>query len=229
MRLFVSGNLNYSSWSIRALLMARHVGLEAREEIVPLDFPDTSARLAAISPTRKVPLLVWDDETVWDSLAIIEWLAERFPEKGVWPEDAKARGHARAISAEMHSGFPVLRAECSMDIRSKHPTPDLTDRLKADIQRVDDIWTETRDKFGGSGPFLYGDWCAADAVYAPVVTRFITYDLPRSAGAQAYMDAVMAHPLMVQLAKEADVEPWCIEYGPHGTGRRAWVRSSESS
>lgn len=220
MRLFVSGNINYSSWSIRALLVARQVGLEADEEIVPLDFPDTTARLAAISPTRKVPLLIWDDETVWDSLAIIEWLAERFP--GVWPENAKARARARAISAEMHSGFPVLRKLCPMDIRSRHAAPDPTDELKADIARVDAIWSETRAAFGAGGPFLFGDWCAADAVYAPVVTRFRTYDLPRSEAAGAYMAAVLAHPLMQQLEAEAEAEPWGITYGPEG--RKAWMR-----
>ncbi|MEQ9315620.1 MAG: glutathione S-transferase [Henriciella sp.] len=214
MRKFVSGNLNYSSWSIRALLMARHVWLGAEEEIVPLDFPDTTERLASISPTRKVPLLIWDDETVWDSLAIIEWLAERYP--GVWPQDAKARARARAISAEMHSGFPTLRRDCPMDIRSRHPMPELTDALKADVARVDQIWTETRADFGGGGPFLFGDWCAADAVYAPVVTRFITYDLPRSDAAQTYMDAVMAHPLMVKLSAEAAKEPWWVKYTADG-------------
>ena len=214
MRKFVSGNLNYSSWSIRALLMARHVGLEAVEEIVPLDFPDTTTRLAEISPTRKVPLLIWDDETVWDSLAIIEWLAERHA--SVWPKDQKARARARAISAEMHSGFPDLRRACPMDIRARHETPPLTDGLKTDIARVDTIWRETRDAFGKGGPFLFGDWCAADAIYAPVVTRFITYDLPRSDAAQVYMDAVMAHPLMVRLAAEAEKEPWWIKYGPDG-------------
>ncbi|MGB3624231.1 MAG: glutathione S-transferase [Henriciella sp.] len=214
MRKFVSGNLNYSSWSIRALLMARHVGLDAEEEIVPLDFPDTTGKLAAISPTRKVPLLIWDDETVWDSLAIIEWLAERY--EGVWPDDAKARARARAISAEMHSGFPALRRACPMDIRSRHPAPDLTDDLKSDIARIDRIWADTRAEFGEGGPFLFGDWCAADAVYAPVVTRFISYDLPRSGVAETYMDAVMAHPLVTALAAQAETEPWWIRYTADG-------------
>ncbi|MEM5515853.1 glutathione S-transferase [Henriciella sp. AS95] len=225
MRKLVSGNLNYSSWSIRALLMARHVGLEVEEEIVPLDFPDTTTRLAEISPTRKVPLLLWDDEIVWDSLAIIEWLAERY--KGVWPEDAVARARARAISAEMHSGFPTLRKACPMDIRSRHGTPELTAALQADMQRVDTIWSETRQQFGLRGDFLFGDWSAADAVYAPVVTRFITYNLPRSEAAQAYMDAVMAHPLMVRLAEEAAAEPWWIKYDE--TGRSAGTIPSGNS
>lgn len=227
MRKFVSGNLNYSSWSIRALLMTRHVGLEAEEEVVPLDFPDTTQRLAAISPTRKVPLVLWDDETVWDSLAIIEWLAEQFPDAHVWPADGQARARARAISAEMHSGFPALRAQCPMDIRSRHARPEISGALKTDIARVDTVWTETRAEFGGDGPFLFGDWCAADAVYAPVVSRFITYDLPCSRQAEAYMDAVMAHPLMVRLAGEAAAEPWWIAYGPDG--RSAGFTSSENS
>ena len=225
MRRFVSGNLNYSSWSIRALLMARHVGLEVEEEIVPLDFPDTTERLARISPTRKVPLLIWDDEAVWDSLAIIEWLAERYP--GVWPADARARARASSISAEMHSGFPTLRRACPMDIRARHDTPEMTADLKADIARVDELWSDARAEFGEGGPFLFGEWSAADAVYAPVVTRFITYDLPRSEVAQAYMDAVMAHPLMVRLAKEAEAEPWWIKYTPDG--RSSGFIPSESS
>lgn len=225
MRKFVSGNLNYSSWSIRALLMARHVGLQVEEEIVPLDFPATTARLADISPSRKVPLLIWDDETVWDSLAIIEWLAERYP--SVWPENPAARARARAISAEMHSGFPTLRRDCPMDIRSRHATPELTAALQADVQRVDTIWSETRERFGVRGDFLFGDWSAADAVYAPVVTRFITYNLPRSEIAQAYMDAVIAHPLMVKLAEEAAAEPWWIKY--EAGVRSAGFTSSENS
>lgn len=216
MRTFLSGNLNYSSWSIRALLVARHAGLEADEEIIPLDMPDTVERISAFSPTRKVPLLVWDDETIWDSLAIIEWLDERFPGK-VWPEDAKARARARAISAEMHSGFPVLRKMCPMDIRARHATPELTDALKADIARVDRIWTETRDAFGGGGDYLFGEWSAADAVYAPVVTRFRTYDLPHGDTARMYMDAVFRHPLMIELEKQAAAEPWTIVYGPDGS------------
>ena len=225
MRKFVSGNLNYSSWSIRALLMARHVGLDAEEEIVPLDFPETADKLAAISPTKKVPLLIWDDETVWDSLAIIEWLAERYA--GVWPEHSPARARARAISAEMHSGFPALRRDCPMDIRASHPTPEMTEALGGDIRRVDAIWTETREQFGDGGPFLFGEWCAADAVYAPVVTRFVTYNLPRSNAAQAYMDAVMSHPLMVKLAEEAEAEPWWIKYT--ADGRSSGFIPSENS
>lgn len=226
MRKFVSGNLNYSSWSIRALLMARHVGLEADEEVIPLDMPDTVERLSALSPTRKVPLLIWDDETVWDSLAIIEWLAERFPDD-VWPTDDKARSRARAISAEMHSGFPTLRRLCPMDIRARHATPELSDALKTDIARVDQIWTETRERFGDDGDFLFGDWSAADAVYAPVVTRFRTYSLPRSKTADAYMDAVLAHPLMQALEEEAAAEPWTIVYTADGS--RGSLSSSGNS
>lgn len=225
MRKFVSGNLNYSSWSIRALLMVRHLGIKVEEEIVPLDFPDTTARLAEISPTRKVPLLIWDDETVWDSLAIIEWLADRYPEAGVWPAEPKARAKARAICAEMHSGFPTLRRECPMDIRSRHGRPEMTEALANDILRVDAIWSSALETSGG--PYLFGGWSAADAVYAPVVTRFLTYDLPRSTTSQAYMVAVMSHPLMVKLAAEAAAEPWWIKYDENG--RSAGFTSSEDS
>lgn len=205
--------------------MVRYLRLDIDEEIVPLDFPETAARLAEISPTRKVPLLIWDDETVWDSLAIIEWLAEKFPDAGVWPHDRKARGRARAISAEMHSGFPDLRRACPMDIRARHGRPEMTEALANDISRVDDIWCEALNASGG--PYLFGDWSAADAVYAPVVSRFQTYDLPRTRTAQAYMVAVMSHPLMVELAAQAAAEPWWIKYD--ASGRSAGFMSSAGS
>lgn len=216
MRQFLLGNINYSSWSIRPLLVARHVGLDVEEVVVPLDFPETSERLKAASPTAKVPLLVWDDVTVWDSLAIIEFIAEKYPAGTVWPEHTNARAEARAVSAEMHSGFPALRKACPMDIRSRCETPEMTEALQADIARVDRIWTGLRKRYVGQGDFLFGEWSAADAMYAPVVTRFRTYGLPMSDIAQAYSDAVFADPKMQQLEKEAAAEPWWIKYDVDG-------------
>ena len=174
MRQLVLGNLNYSSWSIRPLLVARRVGLPVEEVIVPLDFPDTSARLKEISPTAKVPLLIWDDVTVWESLAITEWIADWAPAGEVWPEDAGKRAIARAVTSEMHAGFPALRKACPMDIRGRTATPEMTEALAAGIARIQVMWDEMRAQFGAGGDFLFGKWSAADAFYAPVVTRFRT-------------------------------------------------------
>ncbi|MCA8900950.1 MAG: glutathione S-transferase family protein [Hyphomonas sp.] len=216
MRQLVLGNLNYSSWSIRPLLVARKVGLPVEEVIVPLDFPETSARLKEISPTARVPLLIWDDLTVWDSLAITEWIAEWAPPGEVWPLDPKARAVARAVCAEMHSGFPELRRECPMDIRSRHDTPEMTAALDADIIRVEALWKSVRAEFGASGPFLFGKWSAADAFFTPVVTRFQTYGLARTRDASDYCAHILEDALFRKLEAQAKAEPWWIKYTPDG-------------
>jgi glutathione S-transferase len=217
MRQFISGNLNYSSWSIRPLLVARKVGLPVEEVIVPLDFPETDAQLKSLSPTAKVPL------KIWDSLAITEWIAEWAPPGTVWPENPAARAMARAVSAEMHAGFTTLRAACSMDIRSRHPAPVITAALQADIDRVQALWTDMRARHGADGPFLFGAWSAADAFFTPVVTRFRTYDLPLAGAAADYARAVLEDPLFRTLEKQAEVEPWWISYGPDGR-TSGWVK-----
>lgn len=216
MRQFISGNLNYSSWSIRPLLVARKAGLPVEEVIVPLDFADTTEKLKALSPTAKVPLLIFDDVTVWESLAITEWIAEWAPPGTVWPQAPNARAVARAVASEMHAGFQTLRATCPMDIRARHITPDMTPALAADIARVTALWRETRKAFGRSGPFLFGSWSAADAFFTPVVTRFRTYDLPADEAAKAYMDAVLGDPQFKQLETQATDEPWWIKYTADG-------------
>ncbi len=216
MRQLILGNLNYSSWSIRPLLVARHVGLPVKEIIVPLDFPDTTAKLKEISPTAKVPLLLWEGQTIWESLAITEWIAEWAKPGEVWPADPEARAIARAAASEMHAGFPALRKDCPMDIRGREATPEMTPALAADIARVDALWCELRMRFGEDGPFLFGPWSAADAFYAPVVTRFRTYGLPLSPAAQAYADAVLADAKFLTLEEQAKAEPWWIKYGPDG-------------
>jgi glutathione S-transferase len=216
MRQLILGNLNYSSWSIRPLLVARHVDLPVEEVIVPLDFPETTAQLKAISPTAKVPLLLWDGQTIWESLAITEWIAEWAAPGQVWPEDPAARAIARAAASEMHAGFQTIRNTCAMDIRARHATPEMTPALAADVARIDALWCDLRSRFGKGGPFLFGHWSAADAFYAPVVTRFRTYGLPLSAAAQAYADAVLADPKFLELEKQAKAEPWWIKYGPDG-------------
>ncbi|MCU0732273.1 MAG: glutathione S-transferase [Hyphomonas sp.] len=216
MRHFVSGNLNYSSWSIRPLLVARKVKLPVDEVIVPLDFPETSAKLKALSPTAKVPLLIWDGLEIWESLAIAEFIAEWAPPGEVWPLDPEKRAIARAVSSEMHAGFQTIRNMCSMDIRSRHPTPDMTPALEADIARLQAMWSGLRAKHGKDGPFLFGKWSAADAFYTPVVTRFRTYGLPLSGAAAEYAAAVLEDPLFRTLEEQAKLEPWWIKYGPDG-------------
>jgi glutathione S-transferase len=216
MRQFVSGNLNYSSWSIRPLLVARKVGLPVEEIIVPLDFPETTAKLKSISPTAKVPLLLWDGIEIWESLAIAEFIAEWAPPGEVWPLDAEARAIARAVSSEMHAGFAAIRSACPMDIRARHPAPDMTPTLDADITRLHSMWSGLRAKYGKGGPFLFGAWSAADAFYTPVVTRFRTYGLPLSGAAADYATAVLEDPLFLKLEEQAKAEPWWIKYGPDG-------------
>ena len=219
MRQFVSGNLNYSSWSIRPLLVARKVNLPVEEVIVPLDFPETTAQLKALSPTAKVPLLIWDGTEIWESLAITEFIAEWAPPGAVWPLEPEKRAVARAVSSEMHAGFQAIRQACSMDISSRHPAPDMTPALEADISRLQTMWSGLRARYGSCGPFLFGAWSAADAFYTPVVTRFRTYGLPLSGAAAEYSAAVLEDPLFRALEEQAKLEPWWIRYGPGGSGR----------
>ena len=219
-RTFLSGNLNYSSWSIRPLMVIRRAGLAVTEEVIPLDFPESMARLKAASPTAKVPLLIWDGLEIWESLAITEFAAEQAGPGIVWPRDAARRATARAAAAEMHAGFAALRQACAMDIRARLPAPDMTTALAADIARIEALWTGLRESHGQNreepGPFLFGAWSAADAFYTPVVTRFRTYGLPLSGAAADYAAAVMDDPLFRALEAEAIAEPWWIRYGPEG-------------
>ena len=220
MRKFISGNLNYSSWSIRPLLAVRKAGLGIEEEILPLDFPETTARLKEISPTAKVPLLIWDDLMIWESLAITEFVAELAAPGIIWPKDTARRAIARAVSSEMHAGFAAIRSACSMDIRGRTPAPDMTPALEADIARLQAMWSTLRETHGGNtqepGPFLFGAWSAADAFYMPVVTRFRTFGLPLTGAAADYAAAVLEDPDFRRLEAEAAAEPWWIKYGPEG-------------
>ena len=220
MRKFVSGNLNYSSWSIRPLMAVRKSRLGIEEEIIPLDFPETTAHLKSISPTAKVPLLIWDGIEIWESLAITEFVAELAAPGMVWPQDLTRRAIARAVSSEMHAGFATLRKACPMDIRGRAPAPEMTADLEADILRIQNMWSQLRDTHGRNtsepGPFLFGAWSAADAFYTPVVTRFRTYGLPLTGAAADYAAAILADPDFLKLEAEAAAEPWWISYGPEG-------------
>jgi glutathione S-transferase len=206
------GNRNYSSWSIRGSLLVRQSGLECDEIVIPLDMAESKARIAEVSPSGRVPVLHVDGLVVWDTLAIAELLHERYPAAGLWPRSAAARAVARSVSAEMHSGFAALRSQMPMDVRGRHAVP-RTVELDEDIARVDALWNACRAAYGSGGPYLFGAWSAADAMYAPVVSRFRSYGVQPSPVASAYATAVWEWPALESLAAEAAAEPWSLELG----------------
>jgi glutathione S-transferase len=206
------GNRNYSSWSIRGSLLVRQSGLECEEIVIPLDLPESREKIAAVSPSGRVPVLHTEGLVIFDSLAIAEYLHERLPAANVWPRSAAARALARSVSAEMHSGFSELRSRMPMDIRARHSVP-ATPELAADIARIEAIWTHCRGAHGNGGEFLFGAWSAADAMYAPVVSRFRTYGVTLSAVARDYAAAVWEWPALRSLAAEAAAEPWSLDLG----------------
>jgi len=208
----VIGNKNYSSWSMRPWLVLRQAGADFDEIVIPLRHPDTKAQILAHSPAGKVPILKHGDRVIWDSLAIFEYLAERFPDKGLWPEDAEVRARARSVSAEMHSGFPALRNHMPMDLRSKHPGKGFGEGVIDDIKRICDLWSDCRVRFGDGGPFLFGRFSMADAMYAPVVGRFVTYGVNLPPSAKDYVEAVWEHPHVWEWRDAAEKEPWTFEF-----------------
>ncbi len=186
----VIGNKNYSSWSMRPWVLLRQAEIPFQE--VQLKFAQDVSVIGVekYSPTRKVPVLLVDGEPVWDTLAICETAAELFPKKQLWPADERARRVARSVCAEMHSGFQALRSRMPMNIRSRYPGKGLTPESKKDIERVVELWTDCRERFGGAGNFLFGRFSIADAFYAPVVMRFQAYAVKVPSPAQAYCEAV---------------------------------------
>jgi glutathione S-transferase len=203
----VIADKTYSSWSLRPWLMMKVGGIPFSEAHVRLGYPDQRESFLVHSPAGKVPVLKDGDTIVWDSLAILEYLAERHPDAGIWPADPLARADARSISAEMHAGFPDMRRVLGMNLK-RPPAPVAQDEATArDVARVQDIWEAARGRFGGTGPFLYGRFSAADAMYAPVVTRFATYAVPVRAAVRAYMDTVLALPPVREWYDAAQREP----------------------
>lgn len=189
----VIGNKNYSSWSMRPWVALRASNIPFEEIFIPLYRGEADKRrILGFTQSGKVPVLIDGDVTVWDSLAIIEYVAERFPEKRLWPEDSARRAHARSISAEMHSGFAALRNECGMNLHRPVGAIALSADARADIARVQQIWIECRERYGKMGPFLFGSFSGADAMFAPVVHRFRTYAIEVEPDARAYMDAMMS-------------------------------------
>jgi glutathione S-transferase len=205
------GNRNYSSWSLRPWLALKQTGAAFDEEVIPLSEPTTRSTVLRFSPSGRVPALKHNELTVWDSLAICEYLAETFPAAKLWPEDKAARAVARAVSAEMHSGFAALRDHLPMNMRSSFPNRGVTPEVQADINRITAIWRDCRKRFGADGPFLFGGFTIADAMYAPVVSRFRTYKVELEEEAQAYTDAVWALPALQEWLTAAKNEPMIIE------------------
>lgn len=210
----IIGNKNYSSWSLRGWLAAKQSGLSFEELTVHIDGDDWQAikrQDGEFQPSAgKVPVL-WDgDVVVWDSLAILEYLADKVGRDRFWPKDDEARGMARAVVAEMHSSYMALRRECPMNIRRRIEGHSISDDAHGDIIRILQLWAEARARFGKGGPFLFGTFGAADVFYAPVVSRFITYGLNVPGFAQAYMQAVWEHDWMRAWVSAAETEEWTI-------------------
>jgi glutathione S-transferase len=201
----VIGNKNYSSWSMRPWVAMVAFGIPFNEVRVLLDMPDTSTRIAEYSAAGRVPVLVAGDMTIWDSLAICEYLAEQFQEKHMWPQDVAARAMARAVVCEMHSGFADLRSAMSMNIRMHLPGRGRTPGAQGDIGRISEIWEECLSRFGHH-QYLFGEFSIADAFFAPVVMRFRTYGVALAPALQAYCDRMQAHPAVARWVSEALAE-----------------------
>lgn len=209
------GNKNYSSWSLRPWLALKHAGATFEEVVIPLDTPQTDATIRAVSPAGRVPILRHGEVTVWDSLAIIEYVAELFPHSHLWPEPREARAMARSVSAEMHSGFAALRKACPMDFRGRRSEPVSTPEVLADVRRVAELWTDCRRRYGREGRFLFGAFTAADCMFAPVVSRFLTYGVELTGVPSSYVEAIQTVPSWQEWAAAAKAEALPMtRYGP---------------
>lgn len=217
--LLTMGNKNYSSWSLRPWILMKHLGLEFAERVLALDTNDFARDVAAVSPTSRVPVLKHGDLVIWDSLAICEYVCELAG--WGWPRERAARAMARSACAEMHSGFSALRTQWPMNARAegRRTTPDPA--LRADIARIDQLWTECRARHGAAGPWLFGEYCVADAMYAPVVLRFRTYGAQPGGAAAAYVATALADPHLRNWLAAAGAEPWTIEHSEFGRAATA--------
>jgi glutathione S-transferase len=207
----IIGNRNYSSWSLRAWLALKATGADFEEKLVLLGQTDTGEEISRYSPTGLVPALDDGERVIWDSLAIGEYLAEAFPEVGLWPASARLRALARSVVAEMHSGFFDLRSNMPMNIRASYPGEGRAPGVENDIRRILSIWESCRRDFGSDGELLFGHFTLADAFFAPVVSRFRTYGVPVEGLARDYMDAVWNLPAMREWIEKAASEPWTVE------------------
>jgi glutathione S-transferase len=208
----VIANKAYSSWSLRPWLLMRQAGIDFEEIRIPLHQASTRAAILNYSPAGRVPVLLDGNLPIWDSLAIAEYLAEKFPHKNLWPSDIAMRARARSISAEMHSGFSALRTSMQMNVRRKIPGRVPSAEVAADIARIDAMWSECRGAHGSGGAFLFGKFCIADAMYAPVATRFRTYSVALSEPAQTYADHILGLPAMQAWVRDAHAETEVIAH-----------------
>ena len=202
----IIGNKNYSSWSLRAWIALKQTGKLFKEIRIPIHQETSLPEILKYSPSGRVPCLIDGDVTVWESLAICEYLAERFPKAKLWPQDPKARAYARAISHEMHAGFQAMRKYLPMDCRADFPAKELILEVTEDVNRITEIWKKCRSQFTQKSPFLFGDFTIADAMYAPVVIRFRTYHVPVDAISQTYMDSIFSLPALQEWLRSAAQE-----------------------
>lgn len=207
----VIGNKNYSSWSLRPWLAMKYNGLQFKEIRIPLYTPESKPKLQQYTPSGKVPVLLHGNQKVWESLAILEYLAEEFPNLDWYPEDKTAKTIARSISAEMHGGFLKLRNNMPMNCRARQPGKGMALGVPQDIERITEIWQECRQKFGAGGDMLFGKFTIADAMYAPVVMRFVTYGVELNKVCKDYMEAILALPAMQEWVKAGEMEEEVIE------------------
>ena len=205
----VIANKCYSSWSLRPWLLMKQLGIPFDEIVIPLDLPDTKAKVLAHSPAGKVPILIDGDVTVWESIAIMEYIGDAFAP--VWPSDRDARAMARSIAAEMHAGFPALRSACPMNLGRKFAQKDRGEAVARDVARFSEIVRQARERFGAGGPFLFGAFSAADAMYAPLATRLDTYSIAIDATTRAYVDAILALPAFQEWRSAALKEEWIVD------------------
>lgn len=210
----VIANKVHSSWSMRPWLLLKAFGIPFEEVLIPFgptfDDPAWKAEVARYTPAGKVPALIDGEITVWESVAILEYIADRFPETAIWPKDRAARALARSIVAEMHAGFSALRNACPVNLGKRHAPKDRGPKVAADVARVTQIWNDCRKCYGAGGPFLFGDFTAADAMYAPVCTRFRSYSITVDPVSEAYCDAIYALPAFKAWREAALAEPWIV-------------------
>ncbi|MEM7123403.1 MAG: glutathione S-transferase family protein [Pseudomonadota bacterium] len=204
------GNKNYSSWSLRPWLVFEHFGLPFEEKLIPLFDDKWDAAIAEVSPSHKVPCLVDGDLTIWETLAIIEYATDRHPQAAIWPDGFEARAVARSVACEMHAGFADLRSAMPMNIRKSLPGRGHTPGALNDVAQIQERWNRCRGDYGSGGDFLFGAFSAADAMYAPVASRLLTYGVDLDPVSSAYVDAIVALPAMQAWSEAARQEPWVI-------------------
>jgi glutathione S-transferase len=236
--LLILGSKNYSSWSLRPWILLRHLGVDFEEVVLQLDTEQFHQEIGKYSPTRRVPVLIDGDVRVWDSLAICEYAGERAADWSgdlaghhlrVWPADAAARAHARSLCAEMHAGFQALRNSCPMNVRALNVKVRMTPELADDVARIDRIWSGCRQRFDGTGPWLFGEYCAADAMFAPVALRFRSYGAQLSARSREYLETVLADPFLGEWIAAAEVEDHFMARNELRPRRKARGKSARRS